>query len=403
MASATPGEHHTYWSDLMVIGSGMVAVAGGISARTTWLCLAGLGLGVVGFAALRRYRWAALGYFVAGLALLLGFSLKIHRVGFSADAGVGLAASLACIGLSLVQLRRRIRKPLHRKQPPMSLILMQRSHRSLDDRVLAAVASSAWGAEFSPPESGSAEYLGGESPSVLLKLSDGGFLVRSIARKFWDKPNDVAAQLSDVRAQRVVNEHQSWLSVQFVGASAESARMRIYQRIGRLLAELAGPETLAILRPDTGAFHVWEDSLLDVLRSESPLDCFNMPNTAPVVQVAPDDPLMALAVAEAKRRWPEFVQAFSKRHPEQHFSVKAPVTREGQTEHIWIDVTSLSGEYVRGKLGNDPVDLHGMKLGDPISVPVSSLEDWLYVLTDTPVGGFTIPAVTSAPWRTQRT
>mgnify|MGYP003329175806 CR=1 FL=1 len=51
------------------------------------------------------------------------------------------------------------------------------------------------------------------------------------------------------------------------------------------------------------------------------------------------------AVAEATRRWPEFVAAFSARDGEGH-SVKAPITRGERTEFIWIEVDRIEPDRV---------------------------------------------------------
>lgn len=386
----------------MVIGAGVVVLVSGISARTTWLCGLGLGFSSIGFAAVRGYRWTSRAYLALGLALLLTSAWWINARGFTWRRATGIGGSLVCITLALADVRRRRRKHSAPESPILSLVLLERTPRYLDDRLLASIASSAWGGDFGVRDEGHSRFVVGEPPTMTVKSPDGSFLIHTLARPFWDRCEDIASLLADVRAQRALREHQAWISVNLLDTTVGGSREKAFGQVGRLLAELAGPDTLAVVQPESGSFRVWDESVAEILRNASSLDCLSFPNAAPVVQVSPDDPLMAKAVAEARRRWSEFTRAFSGRHPEQHFSVKAPVTRGGQTEHIWIDVLAISSENIRGKLGNDPIDLNGLKLGDPISVPISTIEDWLYVLTDKPVGGFTIPAVTSAPWRARR-
>ncbi len=380
----------------------MIAFVVGIGIKDTALCAIGFVLAISGFAALRGYRWSPVSTLLLGLAMLLAYSYSINSRGFSWKAGLGLAGSLGCVGLALFQVRRQKQIKAFKLEPMASLVLLEKEPRFLDDRLLAAIATSAWGEEFAAKENESGRFVVGEAPTLMVKCKDGCFLVHVVPRPFWERSGNLTTHVSDVRALRALTEHQSWISVDMMGDADSALKERAYDRIGRLLAELAGPKSLAVVQPDTGCFRVWDSTVSETLRSAHPLDCFSAPSSAPVVQVLPDDPVMAAAVEEARRRWPEFVRVFSTRHPEQHFSVKAPVTRGGQTEHIWIDVTALAHGYVRGKLGNDPVDLNGLTLGDPISVPIASVEDWLYVLSSEPVGGFTIPAVTSAPWRARR-
>jgi uncharacterized protein YegJ (DUF2314 family) len=98
---------------------------------------------------------------------------------------------------------------------------------------------------------------------------------------------------------------------------------------------------------------------------------------------------MKAAVAEARQRWPEFVAAFQSRAGE-YFSVKAPIRSAGNTEFIWIHVDALDGDTVRGRLGNDPVDLGHLKEGDAVSVPLGEVNDWAFLQAGQPIGMFTV-------------
>jgi uncharacterized protein YegJ (DUF2314 family) len=108
------------------------------------------------------------------------------------------------------------------------------------------------------------------------------------------------------------------------------------------------------------------------------------------VAVPGDDAEMAAAEAEAKRRWPEFVTAFGRKHPLQGFAVKIPLATAHQSwEHTWVEVLSLDGQTISGKLANEPHDLPGKNFGDPVTVDVGSVEDWIYQDGREMVGGFT--------------
>ena len=98
---------------------------------------------------------------------------------------------------------------------------------------------------------------------------------------------------------------------------------------------------------------------------------------------------MKAAVAEARTTWPQFVEAFKKRDGE-NFGIKAPITANGRTEFIWVEVTGLEPEYIHGTLGNDPVDLGDLKYGSQVEVPLEDLNDWGYIRNGEPVGMFTV-------------
>ncbi len=119
----------------------------------------------------------------------------------------------------------------------------------------------------------------------------------------------------------------------------------------------------------------------------------------PIVEVADDDPLMVQAVDDARRKWPTFVAAFEARSGDK-FSVKAPLTHDGHTEFIWIAVTALEGDRIYGTLGNDPANLGSLRFGSKVAVPVSDINDWLYLDPQGKMaGGFTVSVVQSAQRR----
>jgi len=94
-------------------------------------------------------------------------------------------------------------------------------------------------------------------------------------------------------------------------------------------------------------------------------------------------------VAEARRRWPEFVEAFRAKAGE-NFGVKAPLTVDDDREFIWIEVVGLEPDYVHGTLGNEPVALGWLKMGDRVEVPVKDVTDWAYLRDGQPVGMFSV-------------
>src|SRR5262249_15615814 len=169
-----------------------------------------------------------------------------------------------------------------------------------------------------------------------------------------------------------------------------------YRRLGKLLAELLDENCFLIFLPDSGfAYPVNEDTEA-ALRSNDPLEALRKTLPPPIIHVPDDDQRMQHAVEEARQRWPRLVAAYEARAGEK-FCVKGKVTRGGNTEFIWIMVTSLEGEQVYGELANDPGDLGPLKLGSKVSVRVADLNDWCYIdPKGNLAGGFTIEAVQQA-------
>jgi len=174
-----------------------------------------------------------------------------------------------------------------------------------------------------------------------------------------------------------------------------------YRRLGKLFAELLDDNCLLIYVPDSRLAYAINDDTERALCSDDPIGSLQATVTVPIIQIPGDDPLVEQAVEQARRDWPQFVTAFEKRAGE-NFSVKAPITREGNTEFIWISVTALEGDQVYGELGNDPGNLGSLKLGSKVSAPVADLNDWCYTDPKGNLAGcFTVAAVQKASRRTR--
>lgn len=324
----------------------------------------------------------------AAFALVLGMWLRTTSVIVSGAALLALSAGLRF---------RRARRDRLPRLARFSLVLLHERGRYLDRHVLAAIAAEAWGVELVPDDVASRDDFPREAPTFRIRMPAARLLVRTLEEPYWEQPEDVARHFGDLRARRSILSHRAWTAVDVLAADLPPARAVAFGRAAKLTAELAiGSGPLAVFDAESGAFRVWDHTSDAGLREGQPGEFFAGGGGNAVVALAPDDPSLLAAMAEARRRWPEFVAQFKARHPEQHFSVKAPVTRSGQTEHIWIEVTALSDAWIRGRLGNAPIDLPGLRLGDLVSVTTDSVEDWLYVLSSTPIGGFSIPVVERA-------
>ncbi len=223
------------------------------------------------------------------------------------------------------------------------------------------------------------------------------FLVLDMPKTYVEDVEEVAEQIEDLRLRRLLLQHRAWFSVDAVGVPEDVSpdeHRRLYHLLARLFLELVDQRCLMIFVPETSrAFPVTEDTLA-ALRAPHPLKALDQAAPVPLVPVAPDDPRMRQAEQQARQTWPRFVEAFEQKKGS-HFAVKAPVTVEGNTEFIWIEVTALEGDYIYGTLGNEPVDLGELKYGSRVRVPVAELNDWAYFDPNGDLmGGYTISLLT---------
>jgi uncharacterized protein YegJ (DUF2314 family) len=294
-----------------------------------------------------------------------------------------------------------------RKRPRMiSLVALLREPATLDPAVLARLAGKAWNADLGD---GTSEGVDGfvVAADVINTVMFRGrmILINNFPSPYTEDVEKAAESIPDMRLRGLFSEHQAWFSCDSLGVDGRTSEEEVrewYHMLGRLVAELLDENCLLILIPESGLAYPINEDTEDALRSDDPVQALQESLTVPIIQVADDDPLMLAAVEKAHNGWPTFASAYEENAGE-NFSVKAPITREGNTEFIWISVTSLEGERIYGTLGNDPGNLGSLKFGSKVSVPLEDLNDWCYIDPKGKLqGGFTIEAVQEASRRFRR-
>lgn len=332
-------------------------------------------------------------------------------------------------------------------QPPqrrlISLVMLLREPRALDATALAAAVGNLAG-----EEARGGVTVVAKPPRFLLRLKTGAFIVNNFDKPYFDDPQRLAQEVKDHALGESVLTHRGWLSVDWAQAEQVPDLTGVYQQIGKLIAALAGPDTLAVYCPDTDHFNMYDARLREALVSADPLKNFipaPTPHTAPVaasgapmapastapaapaggvastpatpapqpgsVVVSDDDPRLRAAEAESRRLWPEFLAAFQKRHGTTgFFSVKGRIAEGEQTEYLWIKVSEIDDQVVHGFLENRPAGLTKLQAGQEVHITLKEVDDWLYSLGEgqPTLGGFTLrvldeivrqqqPAATSIP------
>lgn len=311
-------------------------------------------------------------------------------------AAIGVIAALAG-ALLYWWLRRRRRSRL------VSFVALLREPVQFDPAVLARVAGKAWEADLGDGDSGGADgFVAGAGILNTVMHHGRMFLINSFPRPYTEDVDKAAESIPDSRVRSLFCQHRAWFSCDAMGVDGRTSAEEVldwYRRLGKLFVELLDENCLLIFLPDSNlAFPINEDTET-ALRSADPAKALQDTLTVPIVAVADDDPRMKQAVDQARQDWPKFVAAFETRAGE-NFAIKVPVTEAGNTEFIWITVTTVEGERVYGTLANEPGNLGKLKLGSKVSVPVAELNDWCYVDRQGKlVGGFTIEVVQKASRR----
>lgn len=270
------------------------------------------------------------------------------------------------------------------EKPMVSLVLLRSRPRYMEAEWLATLLSDAWDIKItSDKDAPDADgFIAGEHPPfhiIITKPILGMFVLHSLDQPYFDDPEEAAREIGNLRVVEVISNHQSWLALDYIRHGNDPLQEQAaYRLIGKAIAALADDETLALMAPGYRYFNFWSSKLEELLAGPDPFSVFREEVKAPVIGV-PDGDSIEQAIAEARRRWPEFVSAFQGRQPDdKRFIVKAPFTSEdGDNEHMWLEVFGLEPEYVHGHLINEPFHNKKLKKGSQVEVPVSEISDWL--------------------------
>jgi uncharacterized protein YegJ (DUF2314 family) len=261
----------------------------------------------------------------------------------------------------------------------------------LSDEALHAAVTRVWGRDVREDLN---EHIVHGATTSIVKFDGMVLLLSNVGKPYC--PAEYLEQALDefpeMRQKKVVREHKAFLTIDLMKPKnpAKNVKEACYQRMARLAAEFVDNNCLGVYVPETGHLRPYDDDVIKALRSNQPLKEIEEWGTPPVNMFDDDDPRLRGAVVEARRRWPEFLQAFELRSPDQVFSVKAPFTDGDHTEWMWVIVSSIDHETVEGVLGNTPVDVRNLRENDAVTVRTAEIGDWVYQRGEELVGGFSL-------------
>jgi uncharacterized protein YegJ (DUF2314 family) len=107
-----------------------------------------------------------------------------------------------------------------------------------------------------------------------------------------------------------------------------------------------------------------------------------------VVAYATANQAIADARTKARETLPRFVSLLNS-GMKATFTVKFPLTQNGKTEHIWLQVAGIKDGAFLGMLANTPVNGTQYKIGQIMTVANADVEDWMVRTQDQIYGGYT--------------
>lgn len=279
--------------------------------------------------------------------------------------------------------------------PLLSVVLLQKKLPTFSEKNIAGAVEKAWKQKVSVghnDKKDATDFVLKGGPGYIIQCQN-TFCMMTLATKPYLEA-EALKEVKELRTRKMLQEHKAWFSLDLVGtiskksAAEQNAEMT---RIVQLAAEMVDKNTVGVLLPSENIVLPISDDIIAAMKGEDALKNLRNSSNAAVVGASGDDPEMMAATAEARRTWPEFVKTFGKK-PEnsESFSAKFPFEAPDQKEFMWVEVISISGDTVVGRLGNDPVWVKDLKLGDEVKMKVSELSDWMYLKDGEIVGGYTV-------------
>ncbi len=286
-----------------------------------------------------------------------------------------------------------------RDQPSPSIVMLLRAPYPLDATdIRGSIYRAVPGAEvrLTPDNEHQPKVLAGT-------VNDSSVAVISVPAPYVPDPVRTGERISPEAERRRFIGHAAWMSVDYLGGPEAEP----YAYVGKIASELVDERCVLLLVPETDKIMQPTDHVMSILRSGAWSEGLIGPKATTIVKVDPDDPGVLAASREAKSRWQEFVDAFDEHHrdaeraalEDQSFAVKMPFSDDGATEHMWVQVTKIENETIHGTLDSLPRTVTHVGLGQPVTVHLEDLEDWMYTTgigrSHATIGGFSLAALQS--------
>lgn len=197
----------------------------------------------------------------------------------------------------------------------------------------------------------------------------------------------IAGCMGELRLRDAFMEHEGFISVHLSDVIPEAFRDHVKECVNKLAAALVDDTTVLVWDIVSNRVSLPTPEVVAAL-AEGSSEAFETIMWDPIMARAADDADIDKAILEARARFPEFRSAFGAGGLDIAM-VKAPFeTRTGDPEHMWLDVSEVGDETVKGKLVNKPRDVAGLRECSEVTVPIAELSDWMFVNGEGPHGGF---------------
>ncbi len=282
-------------------------------------------------------------------------------------------------------------EPAEEEATEFNCALFLKRPRKLTKEMLVQAAAKAW--EMEEGDAGKLK-ISVTAKAGTIRYQGVTFEVKSEATPWLEDQTQIIKETTDRQMRAMLRRVTSHLSITIQNKFKDDDDLGLAQENQvRLLGALVDPaDTLAIYDDDTGDFNYIDDEVMEAIAGEDPHSAFDISVAPPPEKLAVESPVHQAAVAEAKRRWPEFAKAFrdfgEERGP---YLVKASFGEGQKQELLWCELISLRPGKIIAVLKHDPTYLPDLAKGEQVEFPLSQLTDWTYPSEEGDImGAFTV-------------
>lgn len=178
---------------------------------------------------------------------------------------------LAVLGILSALLPGCTKPAAEEEDVPISFVFLLRQPRPLKLPEMRAAAERAFGRKFSLNPDAEDQIRPRDPPgSFVIETKQFTLQVPNVAEPYGQPQLAKSGTLLD----KAFREHRAWLSVDWDADGAAASPEEAFRTVGKLAAELAGDDCLALFCPRTGQMITYGPDLLPALRGQRPLSAF---------------------------------------------------------------------------------------------------------------------------------
>ncbi len=287
--------------------------------------------------------------------------------------GFGALVIVAAVVVVLMRHRRR-------RNTLVSIVMLSETPREISESMVRGAARRALGGDVEVVSLPTPEELGIVG-LVVNSIEHGMYYVISSTRPYVEDPEADSAMYENEHAREAFAKHKAWISVDATGGLPKKDQIdSVMKCVARLAAELLDDSCSMLYATATERVALNGPGIEAKLRGDDPLSIFGDDEVnTPIIHVDKSLAAVNKAMETARKRWPEFVEAFARIGPDGNALVKGKFCEGEESEYMWVKAESANAQNATGVLLNSPAHVKSIKKGHRVTIQFEDIADWAFM------------------------